>query len=327
MSNFSKIFSNGTFVVNLSKSIKLQNTLNYKSFIFPGGEEHIKLLPDVHKLKKVNKFILASSMENSSEIMKMLMATDSLKSLYPNKKIELFSPYYPYARQDRIMMKGEPFSLKVISKIINMQKYDKIHILDPHSDVTPALVDNVNVINNVDFINLVWNDITKNNSFVKNFCIVSPDAGAEKKLQNIVSKLQIESKNIIKASKIRNVTNGNIIKTDFVGDVNGKVCLIYDDIIDGGTTFVELAKKLKEKGALRIYLAVSHGIFSKGLDELKKYCDRIYTTDSFPSPHSDNSKEKLYSNTNHSQKVYPFNLVKQLDFIKIIPIHDFYSLE
>ncbi len=64
--------------------------------------------------------------------------------------------------------------------------------------------------------------------------------------------------------------------------MKGKYCVIVDDICDGGRTFIELAKTLKEGGAQRVVLYVTHGIFSKGIYPLEKYIDEVYTTNSFP---------------------------------------------
>ena len=103
------------------------------------------------------------------------------------------------------------------------------------------------------------------------------DAGAEKRVWNIAK--EINAHDVILASKIRNVETGKIIHTSINGDVKGKTCIIIDDIIDGGATFIYLAQLLKKNGANKVYLIVSHGIFSKGLDVLKDL-DGIYTTDS-----------------------------------------------
>lgn len=81
-------------------------------------------------------------------------------------------------------------------------------------------------------------------------------------------------------TKNRDVRDGKILSTDFIGNVVDKHCVIVDDIIDGGYTFIELAKILKNKGAKTVYLVVSHGIFSKGIDELKIHIDGVYTTNS-----------------------------------------------
>ncbi|MEL6720431.1 MAG: phosphoribosyltransferase family protein [Bacteroidota bacterium] len=67
----------------------------------------------------------------------------------------------------------------------------------------------------------------------------------------------------------------------YANDLNAKNCLIVDDICDGGRTFIGLAEALKHKGANRLYLAVSHGIFSYGFEELNNHFEHIFTTDAF----------------------------------------------
>ena len=91
---------------------------------------------------------------------------------------------------------------------------------------------------------------------------------------------------VIRASKERDVTNGKITGTSInVESLKGLPCYIVDDICDGGRTFVELAKILKEKNCGDIYLYVSHGIFSNGTDGLVKNIKQICTTNFFSSEH------------------------------------------
>ena len=98
--------------------------------------------------------------------------------------------------------------------------------------------------------------------------IIVPDAGAEKKLQKVSQLFDIP---LIQASKIRDTKTGNIIRTEVYADWqelgNCKV-LIIDDICDGGRTFLELAKVLKEKDVEEIELFITHGIFANGLDAM-----------------------------------------------------------
>ncbi len=85
----------------------------------------------------------------------------------------------------------------------------------------------------------------------------------------------------VRADKVRNPENGQIFGTEvFYDDFEGKPVLIVDDICDGGYTFLKLAEKLKEKNAGMVILYVTHGIFSKGLDELCQVVNNIITTDS-----------------------------------------------
>ena len=87
---------------------------------------------------------------------------------------------------------------------------------------------------------------------------------------------------VVECSKKRNVKNGKLEGFKVYEDnLSGKDCLIVDDICDGGGTFIGLAEELKKKNAGHLYLAVSHGIFNKGVDVLNKCFTKIYTTDSF----------------------------------------------
>jgi len=266
-------------VLNLSKSFKILKDnffpIEFEKLTFYGGEEHIKL-------KKYNPHtdyvLVVSSMASSSEVMTTFLATNALKNLFPEAKLELFMPYIPYARQDRIMVPGEPESIKVFANMLNSFNFNKVFVLDPHSNVSTALINNVSVLNNNVFMEHSFANIKSLHiDEADNIVLVSPDAGAEKKIYEIAKHLDIN--NIIFGSKYRDVKTGKIIKTSFVGDVKDKICVICDDIIDGGATFVELANILKTAGAKKVYLIVTHGIFSKGIDGLKML-DGIYTTNS-----------------------------------------------
>lgn len=190
------------------------------------------------------------------------------------KKVELIAPYFPYGRQDRVMQKNEPFSLRVFCNMVNLQKFHQVTTYDPHSDVTPALVNNCVVIPQWD----IARQTLPNEYFTEDYIFVSPDAGAYKKLSKLVSddsRIAIGVKNRDKEGKI---THTDVFSPT---DLAGRSCVIVDDICDGGKTFIELARTLKKKGAEKVILYVTHGIFAKGFDELKEFIDRIYTTNSF----------------------------------------------
>lgn len=119
----------------------------------------------------------------------------------------------------------------------------------------------------------------------KEFKLISIDAGASKKIGELGEFLYSNgwtNFSIIQCNKKRNVSNGNIEGFEvFSDDLHGLPCFISDDICDGGASFIHAAKALKEKNAGDLYLFVSHGIFSKGFDELKQYYCKIFTTNSF----------------------------------------------
>lgn len=273
-------------ILNLSSCIKMPNTIDYNKFKFSGGENHIAI-KDVNKVKGINEMVITSSIKSSDDLMYTLMATDAIKHINNDIKIKLFCPYTPYARQDRLMKLGEPLSMKVFADIINQQGYRQVTIFDPHSDVSTALIDRVQALNNYNFVEFAFRKITglagdQIYYATSDICLVSPDLGAYKKIVKLADKLDfVDKKNIITNIKIRDTDNGKIIKSELIGNVKNKICFIVDDIIDGGATFLQLAKDLKEGGALSVHLIVSHGIFSKGYDKLFDDIDSIYTTDSF----------------------------------------------
>lgn len=245
--------------------------IDFETFIFSGGEVHVKIKAQPPKRVRINCRI-----NNSNDLMRLILAVDALRSMGV-EYIEAFMPYIPYARQDRRMVGGEPLSIKVFAGIINSIKLDKIKVYDSHSDVALALIDNV--INYPNFKE-VSKFIELCALHLKDYTVVSPDLGAYKKVSKMCEYLGYKNQ-IVAATKIRDLNTGKIIATELYGDVKGKNCLIVDDICDGGRTFTELAATLKDKGANDLYLFVSHGIFSKGYSELMLHYKEIGTTNSF----------------------------------------------
>lgn len=263
----------------MTTSITLHLDKDFNISNFPGGEVHISLkegiVADI-KIHNINTCILYAKLKNSNNIMSLLLAQDVLSRL--NVKIEeLIIPYFPYARQDRVCNKGEALSLKVMANIINNMNIPKVTIVDPHSDVTGALLNNVNIIERSAIFPLVVRDNYIN--IATNYHIICPDAGAMKATYKIAKMLNNE--NVYCCKKFRDTKTGNLtVDIDYL-DWKNKKCIIIDDICDGGATFIEIAKKLKECGAKKVILYVTHGIFSKGLEVINEYIDEIYTTDSY----------------------------------------------
>ena len=246
-----------------------ENTIWFEHFTFSGGEPYIKLATPIlfnevyvtHRIKSFNDFGV------------LLLAIDALKRSGV-LNIHVCLPYFPGARQDRQMVNGEPLSVKVYADLLNTLQLKSVLIFDPHSDVTPAVVNNCRVISNMSFIQKVVDDIDDD------LTLVSPDGGALKKVYKL-SKF-LGGMDVIECSKSRDVKTGAISGFKVYADnIDQKSCLIVDDICHGGGTFIGLAKALKDKGVAHLYLAVSHGIFSHGLEELNLYFDKIYCTNAF----------------------------------------------
>lgn len=267
-------------ILNLDNNFKPfqnENEIAFESFIFHGGEPHIKIKADFDISLPV---MITHRINSFNDLGLLCIAVDALRRMGV-KTISAFIPYFPAARQDRVMVMGEALSVKIYADIINQLNLEKVSIFDPHSEVTPALLNNVSVISNHDFIQKVVAQIGKVVAQIgTNLKLISPDGGALKKIYKVSEYLGgIE---VVEASKSRDVKTGKLTGFKvYHDDLEGSDCLIVDDICDGGGTFIGLAEELKKKNAGKLYLAVSHGIFSKGFDELSKYFDRIFTTDSF----------------------------------------------
>jgi len=260
-----------TMILNLDPKftpLTNQGEIKFQSFTFSGGEPHIKINPDFDRNEKVT---ITHRLNSFNDLGLLCITVDALRRM-DVKVIDLFIPYFPAARQDRVMIKGESLSVKVYADIINTLQLNKVFVFDAHSEVTPALVNNCEVIPNHTFIQQVLNVIGEN---VK---LISPDGGALKKIYKVSEFLG--GVDVVECSKSRDVKTGKLSGFKvYEDDLNGMDCLIVDDICDGGGTFVGLAEELKNKNAGKLYLAVSHGIFNKGFEVLDCF-DAIFTTNS-----------------------------------------------
>ena len=210
--------------------------------------------------------------------MLFLLCVDALcrRGMDPSK-IHAVIPYIPYARQDRMCDSGESFSLKVFSSLVNSLGLGKVTMVDAHSDVAPALIENsVNLSNSI-YVKQALEDIGDPGGVL----IVSPDSGANKKVHKLVKDLGTGN-TVIACDKVRDPTTGKLSGFRvFADDLGGKSCLIVDDICDGGRTFIGVAQELRRKNAGKLYLFVTHGIFSAGHIELRMAFEKVYCTDSF----------------------------------------------
>ncbi len=264
-------------ILNLDKNFKPldDEELQFESFTFSGGEPHIKINSDFD----ISKSVTVSHRLNSFNDLGLLcLAVDALQRM--EAKLEtLIIPYFPSARQDRVMVKGEPLSVKVYADIINSLKFKKVIVFDTHSEVTSAVLNNCDPVTNHKFIEKVVQQIGSK------VLLISPDGGALKKIYKVSEFLGGEE--VVECSKSRDVKTGKLTGFKvYADDLHERDCLIVDDICDGGGTFIGLAAELKNKNAGKLYLVVSHGIFSKGFEDLKCF-ERIFTTDSFKNMEND----------------------------------------
>jgi ribose-phosphate pyrophosphokinase len=254
-----------------------QSDIAFKAMVFPDGQPHIKIdIESSDRLDKQAPLRVLTRITNPNDLMLVLLVKNTLDYL-EFAHVELHISYLLAARMDRVMLDGEPFSLKIVAGMLNQGNFKKVKIFDPHSEVSTALIDRAYAISNHGFVKDALDDYFKRYRQV-DFCLVSPDAGALKKIHKLAQYLDID--NVVECMKERDLKTGAL--TNFkttTESLENLTCFIIDDICDGGGTFTGTAKMLREKGALKIVLIVSHGIFSKGTEIAD--IDEIYTTDSY----------------------------------------------
>lgn len=242
------------------------NGYNYEAKVstFPGGEEYLSL-PKTLPRSPVQIKVFAD-IRSSKEVMQLLLLTDALHRVSdPRAYFSLVIPYLPYARQDRVCAKGESFSLKVFAKLINDLNYEEVLVTDCHSEIGLALLDNVRHITQVQAI---ADDVGSFNLLSNCDVVVAPDLGAAKKAKAVA---EFFGKPVVQCLKTRH--KDGKVSIEVLGNILNKNAVVVDDICDGGATFLALAEELGQVRSLNLH--VTHGIFSKGKEELLKHYDYV----------------------------------------------------
>jgi len=289
-------------VLNL---VNPNDTLSFKYEIsrFPDGQQSLRLIEEgyntFHSLKDNPYGITIKSRLNDFRDLEIIIcATQALKEVGV-QRIRLYIPYCTGARSDRKFMEGGINYVKhVIAPIINSQGYEQVIIMDPHSDVLEACINNFVKVDNIRLAEFTFKDYflskgfeTWSNSNFQNVRLVSPDAGALKKVFHVADKFGYKN-DIVIASKHRNLETGKIDFTNVPMSLNDadKDVFIFDDIGDGFGTFINIANEIEEKRKLssdvhpsqhgKNYLVVTHSIQEIGLKRALNVFDKIYTTNS-----------------------------------------------
>lgn len=245
---------------------------------FPDGTLKINLSEELQLL--INKMFFEERylkiewfFENNEEQIVLYNIVKMIREEYPSLALHLFMPYVPNARMDRIEISGECPTLKYFCEFINWLNFENVEFYDPHSNVTSAL------LNNSGNISPTYIKVNYLKEFLDIDVLFYPDEGAVKKYSSMLEHPYVFG------IKNRDWKTGEIKGLSILGDLPEKKdfnVLIVDDISSYGGTFLHSAKKLKEFGAGKIYLYVTHcensilkgDLINSGLIE------KIYTTDS-----------------------------------------------
>ncbi|MDY6968974.1 MAG: ribose-phosphate pyrophosphokinase [Spirochaetota bacterium] len=275
MSNKMKVFSGSS---NHNLANKIADYLDIKlSAIeltrFSDGETSVKILENVREL---DVFIIQSTCcPGNDNIIELLLMIDAAYRASAHR-ITAVIPYFGYARQDRKVEPRVPISSKVISNIIQTTGANRILTMDLHADQIQGFFD-------IPVDNLFGSPIVIdyfNRLNAQNLVVVSPDAGGVDRARYFAKKLNVNLAIIDKRREHANISE----VMNVIGDVNGKNCILIDDMIDTGGSISGAARALKEQGAEHVYCYATHGILSGNAYEKLQNApfEEILLTDTIP---------------------------------------------
>ncbi len=213
-------------------------------------------------------------------LMEQLIMVDALKRASA-KRITVVAPFYPYARQDKKGRGREPISARLVADLYKAAGADRIMSVDLHAAQIQGFFDGP-----VDhlFAMPVLLDHFQKQLDPSTLTVVSPDMGRVRVADIWSDKLGAPLAIIHKRRDPR-VPN-QVSVHDIVGEVEGRVCLIVDDMIDTGRTIVKAAEALKKNGATAVVVAATHAVFSDPAFEILQDAavDQVVVTDTLPVP-------------------------------------------
>lgn len=205
--------------------------------------------------------IQSTSYPVNTNLMELLIMIDAAKRASAGR-ITAVIPYFGYARQDRKARSREPITAKLVANLLTSAGADRILTMDLHCLQIQGFFD-------IPLDNLVGGPTLYNYFKPKvddNFVVVSPDIGSVARARKVAARMDAKMAIIDKRRPKANMME----VMNIIGDVNGKNCLMVDDMIDTAGTIVQGAIALKEAGAREIYACCSHGVLSgPAIDRLK----------------------------------------------------------
>lgn len=219
-------FKSGEIYVHYEESVRNCDVFLVQSFSHPVNEHFVELLVMIDAAKRASA-----------------------------RTINIIVPYYGYARQERKSAPREPISAKMVADVLTTVGADRIITLDLHA---PAIQGFFNIpVDHLTALDLI-SDYLKSKQ-IKNPVVVSPDAGRASTAEKLANYLQAPFAIMIKKRPMHNES----IITHVIGDVEGQTPIIIEDLIDTGSTIVNVVESLKERGAEDAIVCATHPLLSK----------------------------------------------------------------
>lgn len=250
------------------------------------GESRIKLEENV---RGSDVFVIQPTCHPvNHHLMELLLMIDALKRASA-QRITAVIPYYGYAKQEKKTSGREPISAKLVADMISVAGADRVLTVDLHSPAIEGFFDiPVDHLRGTPLLAQAFRQEVDGE-----FVVVSPDAGGVQRAEDFRRRaaggLAIISKQHPDADATETV--------EMVGDVNGKIAVIVDDMISTGGTLVEASRLLRERGASSVHVCATHGIFADdAIDRIEdSSIEGILVTDTIPLPEHGRGRVRVVS--------------------------------
>ena len=261
---------------------------------FSDGEIMVEVLDNV---RGKDVFIVQpTSMPANDNLMELMVMTDAIRRASA-RRITLVVPYFGYSRQDRRPRSARvAITAKVVANMLTGVGADRILTVDLHADQIQGFFDCP--VDNVYASPVLLGDVWKHK--YKDLVVVSPDIGGVVRARALAKHLDVELAIIDKRRPKANVAK----VMNIIGDVEGRVCILIDDMVDTAGTLCAAAAALKERGATRVVAYCTHAVLSgPAVDNIKNsVLDELVVTDTIP----------LQKNAQECDKIRPLSIAEML---------------
>ncbi|UCE32535.1 MAG: ribose-phosphate pyrophosphokinase [Burkholderiales bacterium] len=252
---------------------------------FSDGEVMVEILENV---RGKDVFVLQSTCAPTNDaLMELMIMIDALKRSSAGR-ITAALPYFGYARQDRRVRSSRvAISAKVIANMLQIAGVDRVLTMDLHADQIQGFFDIP--VDNIYAAPILLDDVRKRE--LEDLIVVSPDVGGVVRARAIAKRLDLDLAIVDKRRPKANVSE----VMNIIGEVEGRSCVIMDDMVDTAGTLTKAAQALKEHGARRVIAYCTHPVLSGGAVEriVASQLDELAVTDSIPLPRNAQACEKI----------------------------------
>ncbi len=257
---------------------------------FADGEVFVEILENV---RGQDVFLIQSTSPPANEnVMELLICIDAL-SRASAQRVTAVIPYFGYARQDRKSASRSPITAKLVANLITKAGADRVLTLDLHAGQIQGFFD---IPTDNLYAAPVFEKDIKDRFNLDDVMVVSPDVGGVVRARSLGSRIGADLAIVDKRRPKAGVSE----VMNIIGEVEGRTCIMVDDIVDSAGTLCNAAKALKDHGASDVYAYVSHGVLSgKAIERVRgSELSELVITDS----------------------IAPSNAVRETNNIRILPI-------